>query len=59
MRVVLPSAKKAGDDRCRDFGKMTHEQAPGSCAVGGRLMGGAGRTRRPSPAAGKRTGIDE
>jgi hypothetical protein len=40
----LPRAKKAGDDRCRDFG-MSHERAPGSWNKEGAAIGGAGRTR--------------
>src|SRR5205823_5079465 len=63
----LPRAKKAGDDRCRDFdghfgrdfGKTIHEYAPGPLAVGGCFNWGSQTNPAPSPAAGSRPGIDE
>src|ERR1700730_721425 len=56
----LPRAKKAGDDRCRDFdrhygrdfGKTIHEHAPGPLAVGGCFNWGSRTNPAPSPAGG-------
>src|SRR6202048_3060233 len=57
----LPRAKKAGDDRCRDFGqdfgKAVHERHPVLWRVGGCLIGAPGE---PGPLrwGGERTSID-
>ncbi len=48
----LPRAKKAGDDRCRDFGKTVHEKHPVP-AMSRVLEWGSRTNPAPSPAVSK------